>query len=606
MANLEFTFVVQDDGSAVVKRFGSNVERVGKRAKVSAAGISGAFRGLRRTLLGLPTLIGAVGASIAVIGTFRVLKSIIDVGDRVEQARLALIGLKGGVDEANAAFENFQRIASKVPFTLDEIIQGGVQLEAFGANSEKVLQDVVDLAAFMQTSVPEAAQAFGRAFAAGAGAADILRDKGVLTLVSLRTGIDDLTKLSLPNFRKALISAFRDSTGPIAGAAERLADTFTGKLSQIEDAILKFQQQLAEEGLLDVAKEQADELTIALNALTEAFDPRAVNEMAESMTDFILPAETLVKIITQLGVVLTNSIILAAQFAKAFFITIRFIKELGAGIALIFANVAFVFTELTLTIKKFLQDVLAKSIIFVGDKIEKLGVALSAIPGVEGKVTKATEELGRAMTAFGGDAAEVIIDVSALTKASDALAKVSNDAAEFIEKEDETVKALNKTIEKQIEIQGQLLNIQEVAANIAIVRKKQIEDEKRAREESAENAFDVNRIIAAFENEETRQLEENLARRIAARVEAGEDELELEILREEQIKTFRAEQNLLLQENMNLVEEITGVHFDRRLQQMVDFGTRQNALVKKIDDSSLSQTAKNLKVTETLVRRLEC
>ena len=58
-------------------------------------------------------------------------------------------------------------MAASTPFTVQEIVEGGVALEAFGANAEALLPTLANVAAFMGERIPYAASAFGRAFAGG-------------------------------------------------------------------------------------------------------------------------------------------------------------------------------------------------------------------------------------------------------------------------------------------------------------------------------------------------------------------------------------------------------------------------------------------------------
>jgi len=148
----------------------------------------------------------------------------------------------------------------------------------------------------MGTDPPEAAQAFGRAFAAGAGAADILRERGVLTLISLRTGIDDLTKLTLPEFRKTLLTAMRDPAGPIAGAAVRIGETWTGQLSFAADAVFKLQQTIFEAGFGDLAKTMIQEFTAVADSIRTAFTPDVINIFASAIGTFIPTAEVMLAV----------------------------------------------------------------------------------------------------------------------------------------------------------------------------------------------------------------------------------------------------------------------------------------------------------------------
>ena len=120
-----------------------------------------------------------------------------------ESLETRLIALFGSVREGKDAFNEFNKIAATTPFAVQDIVNAGAQLQAFGADSRALLKDITNLAAFMGTNATEAANAFGRAFAGGAGAADILRERGILNLVKSFKGIDDISKLTLPEFRQA-------------------------------------------------------------------------------------------------------------------------------------------------------------------------------------------------------------------------------------------------------------------------------------------------------------------------------------------------------------------------------------------------------------------
>ena len=154
-----------------------------------------------------------------------------------ESLETRLIALFGSVREGKDAFNEFNKIAATTPFAVQDIVNAGAQLQAFGADSRALLKDITNLAAFMGTNATEAANAFGRAFAGGAGAADILRERGILNLVKSFKGIDDISKLTLPEFRQALIDMIQDPTQGIAGATDRLATTFEGKYSNMRDAV---------------------------------------------------------------------------------------------------------------------------------------------------------------------------------------------------------------------------------------------------------------------------------------------------------------------------------------------------------------------------------
>ena len=112
-----------------------------------------------------------------------------------EKVKVRLNAMFGSVEAGTEAFNTFNKIAATTPFTLEDVVEAGASLKAFGADAESLIKPVSDLAAFMGTTAAEAASALGRAFAGGAGAADILRERGILQLVRDSQGIEDLTKL---------------------------------------------------------------------------------------------------------------------------------------------------------------------------------------------------------------------------------------------------------------------------------------------------------------------------------------------------------------------------------------------------------------------------
>jgi hypothetical protein len=138
----------------------------------------------------------------------------------------------------------------------------------------------------MGTTAAEAASALGRAFAGGAGAADILRERGILQLIRDFKGIDDLTKLTLPEFRKAIEETLLDPASGIAGATDKLAKTTVGMMSNLSDS---FTRMSAAFGDLINIKGQMTFLTKTFTALKDFFvelnktDFDKIKELNESL-----------------------------------------------------------------------------------------------------------------------------------------------------------------------------------------------------------------------------------------------------------------------------------------------------------------------------------
>ena len=197
------------------------------RLRIKASGVRREIGGLRNDLL---------LASFAFAGVSAAIGKVVSVSARFEAVKTRLVGLTGSVESAEKAFDNFNKVAATTPFSLEDVVDAGAQLQAFGADANALIVPITDLAAFMGTTAVEAANAFGRAFAGGAGAADILRKRGILNIIKTSQGLADLSKTTLPEFREALISSIQDPVVGIAGSSERLSKTFTGLTSNMLDS----------------------------------------------------------------------------------------------------------------------------------------------------------------------------------------------------------------------------------------------------------------------------------------------------------------------------------------------------------------------------------
>ena len=206
-------------------------------------------------------LASALAATTVAVG----LKAIKTAG-QFEMLKARLVGLTGSQKEANRLFQEFNDIASQTPFSVQEVIDAGATLQAFGLDAENLLTGIADLAAFMQVDMSTAAQNFGRAMNAGAGAADMFRDKGINQLVASFAGVDNVTELTLPQFQEALQKFIVDPAEPVAGATKLMAETLEGKFSNAGDAVDRLAAKLGDR-FLPAVKDSTDTFIAFVNQL---------------------------------------------------------------------------------------------------------------------------------------------------------------------------------------------------------------------------------------------------------------------------------------------------------------------------------------------------
>jgi|14_taG_2_1085336.scaffolds.fasta_scaffold05227_2 hypothetical protein len=212
---------------------------------------TGGFGRLRLATAGLQAKLGAVRNTLLLFtfafgGAIAAVRNFVQTSMQFEAVKVRLNAMFGSVDRGTQAFEVFNKVAATTPFTLTDVVEAGAALKAFGTNAEEMIKPTADLAAFMGVTATEAAQALGRAFAGGAGAADILRERGILQLVRDFKGLDDLSKLTLPEFRKALEETLLDPASGIAGATDALSKTMTGMVSNLSDSFTRMSAALGD------------------------------------------------------------------------------------------------------------------------------------------------------------------------------------------------------------------------------------------------------------------------------------------------------------------------------------------------------------------------
>ena len=264
------------------------------------------------------------GMAIAGIAVAALGKHAISTASEFESLRTRLVTMYGSVNAGTKAFQTFARVAATTPFAVKSVVEAGAQLKAFGVDAEDNIKAVADLAAFMGTDVVEAANAMGRAFAGGAGAADVLRERGVLNLIKEFKGIDDITKLTLPEFREALLESIADPSAGIAGATTALADTFEGSYSNMMDSVDRLSAKMGD-ALLPTAKAVTDGITSMINSILggkDEFDTQIEQIRTQSLELKILASE-----ITTLNIPQAQRLQLIRNLKKEY---PQFLKDISA------------------------------------------------------------------------------------------------------------------------------------------------------------------------------------------------------------------------------------------------------------------------------------
>lgn len=208
--------------------------------------INNGFLTVRRAVL-------AVGAALAAIGITRglvsLVRSSIQASASFEQLEVRLRAFLGSQEDASQALREFIELSAQTPFSVQEVAAAGAALGAVAlGNRESLLeltQTASNLAAVTGLALPEAASNLQRALQAGIASADLFRERGVRALVEAVQDIPDLTALPLQQANEAILATFGPD-GVFSTAAEDLQFTLGGALSNVGDAVERFQAALGD------------------------------------------------------------------------------------------------------------------------------------------------------------------------------------------------------------------------------------------------------------------------------------------------------------------------------------------------------------------------
>ena len=258
----------------------SDARKAGTRINAGFAKIG---RAVKRATIAVVAF-GAAGAALTVAFT----RSVIKAADTSEQFRLRLNAMLGSVEEGAKTFKAMTEFASRVPFEFEEIMSSATQLAGIvkGGSQEiaQLMPLIADLAAVSGLSIQQTTEQIVRSFAAGIGAADLFRERGISSMLGFQAG----ATVSAADTRRQIINEWNKTGSQFRGASEDLATTWSGITSMLSDRWFQFKNLVADAGLFDIAKNAADGLVQKLNELA---DSGRLNEFAQETSD------TLVKLV---------------------------------------------------------------------------------------------------------------------------------------------------------------------------------------------------------------------------------------------------------------------------------------------------------------------
>ena len=226
-----------------LNKLGTNASMASKRLKgleIAAAKSRATFAALGTTLK-----VG-VAASLAAVtfGIGKFVKDTFAAGKLTESLQVRFKLLFNSASEGAKAFEEMNKFAGKVPFSLEAIAAGSGNLAVISKDAgelAKILEITGNVAAATGLDFRQTAEQIQRAFAGGIAAADVFRERGVRAMLGFEAG----AKVSIEETRKKFFEVFANG-GQFSTATKEFESTLEAQVSFVEDSYFRFRQAAAQ------------------------------------------------------------------------------------------------------------------------------------------------------------------------------------------------------------------------------------------------------------------------------------------------------------------------------------------------------------------------
>lgn len=267
---LDISIILKAEKAAKeMKAFADSMKRNSNRAAKSVTAINNRLTRMRKNLLSMRTL---MAGGIGVVAVKKLSDSFIEANDTAEKLQITLNSLLGSQEEGARLFEEMAKFAAKVPFEFEAIMKSATVLAGVleGGVDEitNTIPLIADLAAAFGLTMEETTGQVQKMFSAGAGAADLFREKGILAMLGLQDGI----KRSAAETKRILFEAWESEDSKFRGVADSLSDTWTGTVSMIADKWGQLMRRLGDLGLFQLMKDKLQEFDKAFGIFLDQND----------------------------------------------------------------------------------------------------------------------------------------------------------------------------------------------------------------------------------------------------------------------------------------------------------------------------------------------
>ena len=193
------------------------------------------------------------GAAITA-ATGLIAREFIHAASVAEQYSLRLKVLLGSAAAGIRLFDQMADYASRVPFELEKIMESATFLSGVMKGGSKEVTEwmplIGDLAAATGFTIREVTGQVIRMYSAGAAAADLFRERGILGMLGFQVGVT----YTAEETKKRLMEAWEEAGSKFKGATDELAKSWAGMISMMIDKWFLFRIMVMDTGIFDILK----------------------------------------------------------------------------------------------------------------------------------------------------------------------------------------------------------------------------------------------------------------------------------------------------------------------------------------------------------------
>ena len=254
-------------GEAHIKGLSKAMDKAGREGKKA---FTGAGKAVDNMVPGLHRIIGLAGAVGTAFASWKLADSFISASAAAENYEVRLTALLGSQEKGNQLFAEMSEYAATVPFEYKEIMGAATALAGVMkggvAEIKQWMPLIGDLAAVSGLSIEETTSQVIRMYSAGAAAADMFRERGILSMLGFKAGVS----YSVAATRQQMMAEWQKMGSQFHGASLKLASTWDGLMSMMSDQWFLFRNNFMQDsGMFDYMKAG---ITVLLDDIKSARD----------------------------------------------------------------------------------------------------------------------------------------------------------------------------------------------------------------------------------------------------------------------------------------------------------------------------------------------